>query len=168
MILKMIGWLGEEDIKGYNWVMGEAKNGILETAYQNEPFVFETHLNATKVTYEREGEQDVFNIDIRAEGDFGESWIHNIEIDNQANIEKFEVLLSEEIENQARQVIDKMQNEFYCDIFYLGNKVKQKDYKYWLEVKEKWEGKNGGFQKAKINVNAEVKIRHFMTKERLD
>ncbi|MDQ0337901.1 spore germination protein [Caldalkalibacillus uzonensis] len=166
---QMVGWLGEEDVKGYNWIMGNAKNGVLETEYeQGHMIVFETDKMSTKVTYERHQEINRFHVEIRAEGSLGESWLHQIEINDEQNIRKLEQSVAKKIEEQASRVLHKMQTEFYTDIFQLGQKIKQNDYAYWKHIKENWDGENGEFRKAEVDITAKVRIRHYMLNERLD
>ncbi|WP_368505356.1 Ger(x)C family spore germination protein [Alkalihalophilus sp. As8PL] len=164
---KMITWLNEEDIKGYNWVMGEAKNGIVEaTVDDKESFIFEILSHATNVNYERQNDQNIFNVLIKTEGTFSESWIPGLEINNLETIKKMEQILSKKIENQATSLIKKMQEEWYCDIFYFGPLIKRKEYQYWKQIKEDWEGEAGIFKEANVQVNVEVKISHYMTQEK--
>jgi spore germination protein len=166
---KMIGWLGEEDVAGYNWVVGEAKNGVLEVPYQDKAlFDFETLAMNSSIDYKRKNEQDIFHIKIKAEGTFGESWIHQIKLEDQKTIEKLNKAVAKEIEEQSTNIIKKMQEEFHADIFDLIQQVKQKDYAYWEKIRTKWDGEEGAFSKAKITVSAEVQIRHYMLIQNLD
>ncbi len=166
----MLGWLGEVDMSGYNWVMGEAKNGIIEVNYKEgkgEFFVFEVITMATKVDYRRKNGKNIFDIKVRAEGSIGDSWLHDVEISDEKAIKELEKLVEEEIKAQANQIIDKMQNEFHADIFDFHTKVKQKQYNYWKSVEDDWDGEGGEFEKAEININTKVKIRHYMLNEKL-
>ncbi|MDV2686041.1 Ger(x)C family spore germination protein [Alkalihalophilus lindianensis] len=164
---KMITWLSEEDVKGYNWVMGKAENGIVEaTAEEGESFVFEVTSHDTKVHYIREDDENLFNVIIKTEGTFSESWIPGLEIDNAETIKKMEQIISEKIENQATTLINKMQEEWFCDVFYFGSLIKRKEYQYWKQIREDWEGEAGLFKEANVEVDVEVKISHYMTQEK--
>jgi spore germination protein len=166
---KMIGWLGEEETQGYNLIIGEAKNGVLEVEFENEAsFVFESFSMNSSINYVRKEEKNVFDVEIRLEGTFGENWIHRIDINDQKTLQKLEDAVEKKIKEQATSVIQKMQNEFYADIFEFGKQVKQKEYQYWQKIKNDWDGKDGKFQSAEINVTAKVEIRHFMTEEKLE
>ncbi|EGL83066.1 germination protein, Ger(x)C family [Caldalkalibacillus thermarum TA2.A1] len=166
---RMVGWLGEEDVKGYNWIMGQAENGIIETEYEpGHMIVFETRKMSSRVTYERHQETNRFHVEIRAEGSLGESWLHQYKIDDEQNISKLEQAVARKIEEQANRVLRKMQTELYTDIFQFGQKIKHKDYAYWKQIKENWDGENGEFSKAEMGITANVRIRHYMLGERLN
>ncbi len=167
----MLGWLGEEDIRGYNWVMENANNAIIEVQYDEdeaEIFVFEVITMATTINYKREKGTNIFDVEVRAEGAFGESWLHDVEIADEKTLEELEARVEKEIIHQVEQIIDKMQNEFHADIFGFYKKVKQKEYSYWKTVDDQWDGKGGEFEASKVNVNAKVKIRHYMLNERVE
>lgn len=171
---KMIGWLGEYDIKGYNWVMGEAENGVLRVKVDREELdvgsyiIFETDEMATEVEYERKNDQNIFNLEIKVEGMLTESWMHDVDINDQGTLRQLEAEVEETIEKQARDVIDKGQHEFHTDVFDFIEQVKHKEYDYWEEIRETWDGEDQAFQQAQVSINATVKIRHYMLQENLD
>ncbi|WP_096200825.1 Ger(x)C family spore germination protein [Bacillus sp. FJAT-45350] len=167
----MLGWLGEEDISGYNWVIGEAGNSIIEVQYDEdeaELFVFETITASSTVNYVRDNGKDIFNVLIRAEGSLAESWLHDVEFSDEEVIKELEEKIEKAIERKAIRILDKMQNEFQSDIFGFHKKVKQKQYPYWKTVQDNWDGENSVFQEAEINVKTSVKIRHYMLNEVLE
>jgi spore germination protein len=166
---RMIGWLGEEDVAGYNWVAGETKNGMIEVPYQDKGiFAFETLSMESVITYKRKDDQNTFHVKIKAEGTLGESWIHNLEIDDQKTILKLQKAVADKIKKQATHTINTMQKEYHADIFDFVQQVKQKEYDYWEKTRKEWDGKDGEFSKAEITVEAEVQIRHYMLNKSLD
>ncbi|OLO39187.1 hypothetical protein BTR23_09020 [Alkalihalophilus pseudofirmus] len=167
----MLGWLGEEDIKGYNWIVGEANNGVIEVEYKEseaEFFVYEVITMATTIDYRRENNQNIFDVEIRAEGAFGESWLHGVEISDEETLRELEGHVQKAIQRQADRIIAKMQNEFHTDIFGFHNLVRQQQYNYWKTIDDAWDGEGGVFSDAEVNVNALVKIRHYMLNEKLE
>ncbi|MFV8827775.1 Ger(x)C family spore germination protein [Alkalihalobacterium sp. APHAB7] len=167
----MLGWLNDEEIKGYNWVMGDAENVIIEVEYEEgegEYFVFEVISMATTIDYRRENNKNTFDIKIKAEGTFAESWLHDVEISDEETIRELEALIEKEIIRQVNQNIEKVKKDLPADIFGFHKKVRQKDYDYWKSIKENWDGEGGVFQEAEFNVSAIVKIRHYMLNERLE
>lgn len=166
---KMLDWLGTDDIEAYNWIMGEAGTGVIEILYEDkDPFVFESTQQDTKITYKRTNEINQFDINIRAEGVFAENWIHKLDLSDEENLAKLEKMTEQRIEEQTNKLVEKLQHEFYTEIFGLSEEVKKENYPYWKEIKDKWTGENGEFSKAKINIEADIQIRHYMLNERLD
>ncbi|MFC0560362.1 Ger(x)C family spore germination protein [Halalkalibacter alkalisediminis] len=167
---KMVGWLGEYDIQGYGWVTGEVENEAIEAFYgpEQKPFVFETDSGEVKVDYQHENGKDLFTITIMAEGFFVDNWIGGIDLDTHETISKLEQEVANEIKRQSTKVIEKMQNEFYTDIFQLHDEVRIHENSYWQEVKDRWDGEDGAFSKAEINLEVDVEIRHYMTTAELE
>lgn len=164
---KMVGWLGETDIEGYNWIEEEANNGVLEVELENKAnFIFEVFTMSSKVTYKPQEKKDHFHIAIMVEGTFGESWLHDIDLDNKA-IEKLEKTIEEKVKQQITAILIKMQQEYHLDIFGFGQKIKRKNFTYWEEIKDHWDGADGGFQQASFSIDVKAKIRNYMTKEKL-
>jgi spore germination protein len=167
---KMVGWLGEYDVQGLSWISAEAENEIVEAFYGPEqiPFVYETDAADLEINYNHQDGKDIFDVTIKTEGFFVENWIKGIKLDSQETVLELEDAVAKEIERQAKKVIEKMQTEFYTDIFQFHEQVKINNFSYWEEVKDHWDGKGGAFSKAEINVEARVKIRHQMTIEQLE
>jgi spore germination protein len=167
---KMVGWLGEYDVQGYSWVTGEAENEVVEAFFGREetPFVYENDYTDTQIQYNQKDGKDFFNILIKSEGFFVENWIKGIELGSQESILKLEKAVAKEIERQATKIIEKMQTEFYTDIFKFYDQVRINNFSYWQEVKDHWDGEAGAFSQAEVNVEAKVKIRHHMTTEQLE
>ncbi|MCM3762917.1 Ger(x)C family spore germination protein [Alkalihalobacillus oceani] len=165
---KMVGWLGEADIEGYNWVVGDAENGVLEVDYEDKGvFVYESFSARASTHYERKGDQNIFTVDVKTEGAFAEKWIEGIDVaDIETNI-KLQRAVEEKIRTEMEQIVEKMQNEFGLDIFQFGLKIRQKEPKYWEGIKDRWDGEDGLFKEAVVNSNVNVKVRNYMTEEKL-
>ncbi|MCT8139513.1 Ger(x)C family spore germination protein [Anaerobacillus sp. CMMVII] len=164
---ELIGWLGEEDLEGYNFMVGEAENAIVEVRFKENLFVYELDGMETEINYMRKNETDHFQVRIKTEGTFVENWLEGVEIGDQATIEELEKAIEEEIKFVTEKIVKKMQEEFHADIFKLYTSVKKKNYPYWTKIEDQWDGKDGYFSKAVVEIDVKAKIRHYMTKERL-
>lgn len=164
---KLIGWLGEEDLEGYNFILGEAENAIVEVRFKENLFVYELDNMDTEIHYNQKNSTDHFQIQIKAEGNFVENWLEDVEIGDEAMLEELEKAIEEEIKFAVEKIVNKMQSEFYADIFKLHVSVKKKNFQYWSKIKDQWDGEEGYFSKAVIDIDVKTKIRHYMTKERL-
>lgn len=90
---------------------------------------------------------------IRLEGDVIESQC-DIDFSQEKNIEKLEKVLSEEMTNQAKKMIHKLQKEYKSDVLKLGTFVRATHPQWWTA--EKW---IEVFPYGKIQVTYEVHIR---------
>lgn len=165
---KMVDWLNQTDIEGYNWITGDAENGVLEVELEdNASFVFETFHMSSKRSYQKKEDKDHFDLNIRVEGTFSESWLHHINI-NSDTLDQIERKIEEKIKDQASSLLDKMQNKYHLDVFGFGQIIKRKNYSYWQKIKENWDGEQGGFQQADFDIKVKAKIRNYMTEQKLD
>ncbi|GAA0351884.1 Ger(x)C family spore germination protein [Bacillus horti] len=164
----MLGWLSETDVEGYNWIMGEANNGVLEVEFEKDAnFVFEAFTMSSTISYEKRNENNHFTVSISVEGTFGESWLDHIPMSINV-LNKLELAVERKIKEQVTAIIQKMQTDYHHDIFGFGQKIKQEENSYWLEIKENWDAEGGEFQKSDFEVLIETKIRNTMTEEQLN
>lgn len=163
----LMGWLDETEVTGYNWVIGETHNGVMEVPFQEDDLiVFEADGVHSDFDYDRKNNQ--FHIDIRAEGALGESWIHQMEELDEEMIKELEAAIEAEIEKRANNIIEKMQTEYCVDVFELWKEVRIHHYKYWKEVEGNWDGEDGEFARANVTVHADVEIRDHMLIESME
>lgn len=168
-INKMIGWLNDNDLIGFNLIVGETKTGILEIpTEEDELFVFDLKDFSSNIDYERKNGENHFTVDIKAEGSFGESWIHDKEELDEDMVNKLESSIEKEIKHQVNHVIDKMKSEFFTDVFNLWREIEIHENRYWKEIQDNWDGEDGEFTNATITVNSEVEIRDYMLIEGLE
>lgn len=165
---KFKGWLGEEDIDGYNILTNDTENAVVEATFKEELFVYETSNFNTSIKYTQKDGKDYFHLLIKSEGSFVENWVDNIKLSEQETIEQLQKEVAKELENKAKKIIEKLQHQFYVDAYGFGDYVNRKKPKYWKGIKEEWEGENGYFSKANFTVEAKVRIRDYMTKEEID
>jgi spore germination protein len=166
---KMIGWLNEKDVSGYNLIVGESQKGIVNVPFEESGlFVYELDRLDSVVNYERKNDEPHFHITIKSEGMFSESWIQEPPVNDIEGIKKLETAAEQEIVRQAEHILEKMQNEYYADVFRLWREVKINDNKYWKTIEGNWDGEDGEFTKANITVSAEVEIRHYMLNEGME
>ncbi|AXF57436.1 Ger(x)C family spore germination protein [Salicibibacter kimchii] len=165
----MIGTLEEEDIEGFNLVVGEAEQGVLEVPFEDRGvFNFEIMNLNSNISYERKQGEDYFQIHIQTEGLLAEKWIDGIEINNPKTLIHLEEAVEQEMKKKAEEVIQKMQEEYQADVFEFLQYVRVKEYNYWNEINEDWDGDGGPFSEANINVDIEAKIRNYMLNEKLE
>lgn len=165
---KMIGWMGEQDVAGYNLIHGKVIDDVIETHYKEKPIVFETQDMSSVISYYKDENKNYFHVNIKAEGTLGESWIHEIDLNEEQTVENISNAIAQRIEESSSKIIARMQEEFHVDVFEFGSLIKRQDYPYWQKIRKQWDGKDGEFSKAEIKVTAEVQVRHYMLNEKLE
>ncbi|WP_078427225.1 Ger(x)C family spore germination protein [Alkalihalobacterium alkalinitrilicum] len=156
---RLIGWLTEDESKGYNFINGTVQNTIVRISdvCQKEA----EHLSVEILRSESA---------IKASVNNGKSAIH-VEVNGEANIadveceidlQDIEQLYSIEdevnrvIENYMKQALQRTQTELTSDIFGFGEALKRNNLSYWETVKDNWDEE---FAKLEVNMQVDIKIK---------
>lgn len=157
---QLVGFLNEKEARGYNWVVGEVKNGILSIPSlleEGKLVSIEIREASSKIKPEIQGDRISFKIEIESFGVLveqlgaGSLETRKEQLDYLLRLEKENAQL---IEQEVNTVIEKAQKELKADIFGFGSTLKRKDPKKWNEVKDNWEDQFQNVDvKVKVNVN---------------
>ena len=63
------------------------------------------------------------------------------------------------IERLANLALEKGQKELGTDVFDFGDKIRQRHYSTWKEIKDDWETGENIFANSDVNVSANAKVR---------
>lgn len=151
---KLVGWLNEDESKGYNYIMGNVKHTSAYASDGNGIELSSDVLKAkSKITATIDNDQPKIDIDIQVEfsivgvkGDLDVSKVENIGIVNKMAEEK----LSRMCEESVRKA-----KELQTDIFGFGERVHTKDPAYWKTVKDSW---NDVFIEIPVNIKVTAKM----------
>ncbi|WP_078409882.1 Ger(x)C family spore germination protein [Priestia abyssalis] len=164
---KLVGFLSETEARGYNWIVGEVKSGVLSlpSLLEEEKLVsIEIREASSKIKPEIQGDEVSFNIEIESSGALVEQQgagaleTRKEQLDYLKRLEKeLEKLIEREVDN----IIEKAQKELKTDIFGFGSTLNRKDPKKWNQVKDQWEDQ---FQNAgvKVRVHANIDTRELL------
>lgn len=157
---KMVGKLRDVETRGFLWVIGKAKGGIIIASdpHQEEPHVAIKMTRASsKIKPEVVDGKLIITVKIEAEGDLGE-YGEAKGTTKPEDIARIEKSYADVIKNEAERAIDKCQKVYNSDIFGFGAIVHRKQLKYWKEYKleEKW---GEMFSDVPITVEVEAEIR---------
>jgi spore germination protein len=156
---KMVGFLGEEETEGLNFLTGNIKGGLLKIPVEDNLVVFEIQ-EATRTIQADVKNRDhmVFDISIEAEGDVIESF-EQLDFLSGTVISDLEQKLAGEIERLAKDTVQKANKEFKTDFLRIGNYLNTEHNAAWNQVKNNWDFGRNYFAKSEIRVHAKVKIR---------
>lgn len=158
---KLVDFLNETEARGYNWIVGEVKNGILSIPSlleEGKLVSIEIRNASSKIKPEIHGDRISFNIEIESLGVLVEQLgAGSLETrkDQLDYLRRLEKEVEQHIEQEVNTVIEKAQKELKTDIFGFGSTLNRKDPKKWNEVKDKWEDQ---FQNVDANVKVNVNI----------
>jgi len=150
---KLVGWLDEDESKGYNYITDNVKNTIEYADYDSKVKITYEIINAksrTKVYFlENKPAIEVkiktkCNIEI-VEGEFDVSAEENKQVLNE--------LLASKVKLLCEKALNKAQKELKTDIFGFGEAIHRKYPKTWEKLKDDW---NDKFTDLPVNITVEA------------
>ncbi len=153
---KLIGWLDNDDVKGYSYIDGNIE-GTIESL--DGSIALEIKKAKSKIKAEIVDNTPMINVDIKVEANIGELQ-HKIDLTKSENISKIEKLAESSIKSACNAVIEKAQNEFKADIFGFGEAIHRGYPKVWKNLKKDW---NDEFPDISVNITVNVEIKQTGT-----
>lgn len=157
---QMVGYLGEEETEGLNFVTGKLDGGLLKALVGDNLVIF--NVQGAKRTIEantRDKEHIRFLISIECEGVIAESF-RRIDFLDTKTIEHLQKKFEQEIERLANDTIKKVHKQMKVDALRLGSYLKQEQYQVWKQINKDWEDGMNLYNKSEIKVKAKVYIRN--------
>jgi len=157
---KLVGWLNENDSKGYNYIRNNVKStvGHLKCP-EGGLLALETLRTDTDIKVSFEQGEPVILLRIINESNIGE-------VECKIDIKKPETIvwIEREIETKLRQLlqqtIQKVKSKYNVDIFGFGQAVYKKDPKAWKKLKADWKER---FPRLQVNYDIDITIRRTGT-----
>ncbi len=154
----MIGFLGEEETEGLNFITGNIQGGVLEFQVYDNLVVFEIENMKRHIKVNVKDKNRLrFTITIETEGMIGESF-ERMDFQKSTTLSNLEKKLAEEIKRLTNDTIEKVHKEFKKDVLGLGTYLKQEHYDTWKLVKDDWDSGRNYFAKSQVEVEAKVQI----------
>ncbi|MDR7001880.1 Ger(x)C family spore germination protein [Neobacillus niacini] len=161
---KMVGWLGEKEIEGLNWLKGDkGKRGIVEGVdpKSKEMFVYEFRKMKSKIKPKVTRGQISFTVDIETEGKLREDWVDPGNAFKTDFLKRVEQATEIAIKKAAKRALLKTQKELKEDVVGFDKRLSIEYPREWKMVKGNWSER---FSEIPVNVKVRVKIREFGTK----
>lgn len=157
---KVIGYLGDDDSRGYNFSQGNIKSSVEKLSCTKEaekPLVVEIIRSKSKIKAKIKNGRPEATIQITAEGN-----IVDVECEAMPQEEKelkaYEKQLNEQIKLGVEKVVTLTQKELKTDILGIGEAVHRNDPKYWKKHEQQWVEL---YPDTKIKVVVDAKIRNI-------
>ncbi|MFD0698945.1 Ger(x)C family spore germination protein [Paenibacillus sp. GCM10027628] len=156
---KLVGWLNEQESKGYNYIVNNVKSTIGDVSCPSGGILaLEVVRNKTKMKGKVEnGEPQIF-VHVFLEDNVGEVQC-NIDLLDPASIEQLETTSQKEVKAIIDSAIQKAK-KYKVDIFGFGEAIYRADPKYWNKNKDNW---TEHFLELPVHINVDVKIRRVGT-----
>ena len=148
---KLIGYYNSNEMKGFNFIVDEFKNGLIvfETpdellnkseliADSGEYTVVEVKKSDTKNTVEIIDDKIHFKINVNIKGALIED-MKGLNVSQKEVLDGVELACSNQVKNYIHMAMEKAQKEFEVDSFSVGNLVHIKYPDLWREISDDWE-----------------------------
>ncbi|KQL45718.1 spore gernimation protein [Brevibacillus choshinensis] len=157
----MVGFLGEEETEGLNFLTGKVRGGVVKAKINNDLVVMNIQGAKKSIKADLRDKQHMkFNISIQCEGAVMESFVP-MDLLNEKSIKKLQSAFAHEIERMSKDTIAKVHKEMPVDVIRLGRYLKQNHHELWKQIQYDWEKGQQLYQKSDINVEAKVFIRNI-------
>ncbi|MGN7469857.1 Ger(x)C family spore germination protein [Brevibacillus sp. SAFN-007a] len=157
---QMVGFLGEEETEGLNFLTGNINGGLLKAKVKNDLVVM--NIQGAKRTIHqdlRDKQKFRFTIEIECEGILAEAFAL-MDFLSKDETKKLEHAFAKEIERMCQDTIRKVHKEMKVDVIKLGSNIRQKNYALWKQIQNDWEAGQRLYEKSEIRVVAKVYLRN--------
>jgi spore germination protein KC len=153
---KLIGWLSEEESKGYNYILNHVKSTVGQLSCpQGGIIAFEVTKSKAIIKGSVRNREPQIKINLSVEQNVGE-------VECQIDLTKVEII--NELEQKAQQklqqiinhTIQAVQSKYKVDIFGFGEAIHRADPKAWKSLKKDWDKH---FVELNVNIQVKVKIK---------
>lgn len=153
---RLMGWLTEQDSRGYSGITNSVKSTVTSISCPNEG---KSTIEVTNFHSKIEGNivhgKPEVNIHTKAEGNVGEVRC-KIDLKNPEAIQELEKIYEKEATRIINETIDVLQEEYQSDIFGFGEAIHRSNPEEWNQIKENWDEE---FSDLTVNVKVDMKIR---------
>ncbi|NWL86238.1 MULTISPECIES: Ger(x)C family spore germination protein [unclassified Paenibacillus] len=159
---KVVGWLTEDQSKGYNFIRGNIKNTMEHAKCPDGgKLSFEVINSKTKSHGKVIQGKPQIDIDVKISGNIADVECKNLNLLNVETIEMIEHLLNERIKSIMEDSIHTVQQNFGADIFGFGEVVHRSNPRAWKELRHDWDERY--FRTLPVNIKVSVKIQRLGT-----
>lgn len=153
---KLIGWLTEEESRGFNIAMGKAYKGTGNVLCDDGDMVaLEVQESSSKLRSKLRGDKLDLAIDLKLEANV-EEVACSIPMTKDETIRELERRTEATLQTIIGKTLNRAQHELKADIFGFGEQVHRQYPKYWKKVSNDWDMR---FAEVPVKLNIDVKIR---------
>lgn len=152
---KLVGWLNEDESKGYNYIIGNVKSTIGIIPIDNSRKVsLEIKHAASKIKAKFDNGKPYIDLKIEIKCSIGEVY-GPIDVYKQENLNIIQNRASLKLENMCNDTVGKVKSDYQTDIFGFGEAVHRANPSYWKKVKKNWSEE---FKNLPINTKIDLQI----------
>lgn len=159
---KVVGFLTEDESKGYNFIRDNIKNTMDHATCPNGGKVsFEIVTSKTKSRGKVIDGKPQIDIDVRITGNISDVECRNLDLLDIQTIEMLQRMFGERIKSIMQNSIHSVQTKYGSDIFGFGDIIHRSNPKAWKKLQQDWDERY--FRNLPVNINVEVIIERLGT-----
>ncbi|WP_310551529.1 Ger(x)C family spore germination protein [Paenibacillus glufosinatiresistens] len=151
---KLIGWLDENESKGFNYVTNQIQNSVGHIVVNGNKITTEATNSTTKIRVREVEGRPVFDIHVQNTVNLADV-ASPIDVTEKKNLRMIEKKAAEKIVWLMNQAIEAEKTRMHSDFLGLGRAVKQQQPALWLRLGEGW---NDRLSELDIHCRADVHI----------
>ncbi len=152
---KLVGWLDDQETRGYLWLKGEAKGAQITIPYENFYIPLRVNKASSKLDFFENGESIVCTGKIKVEGSIEEFTFSNETLYDSKKIDALCREYEEAIKKEILNTNDFFQKQFKVDGFGFMDRIRKTNYEIFNKYRDNW---NEGFQKIVLVPEVQVEI----------
>ncbi|MFE5321366.1 Ger(x)C family spore germination protein [Paenibacillus sp. NPDC056579] len=157
---KLVGWLSEDESKGYNYIMDNVKSTVGHVKCPDGGnVVIETLRTNSKIKVVMEEGQPVIEIVMKNQSSVGEVEC-KINLEDPETIRMLETKTEDIITERMKKAVSVTQTKFKSDIFGFGQAIYRSEPKTWKRLQADW---SEHFTHLKVRYKVDVIIRKLGT-----
>ncbi|WP_283152464.1 Ger(x)C family spore germination protein [Guptibacillus hwajinpoensis] len=151
---KLIGWLNEDESKGFNYFINNVTSTIVNVPCSQKNASIE--IISAKLSIEGHMEKNVPHIEatVRVDGNVGDLEC-NVDLTNPRTIRMFEAMVEKDIQSKMESAVSASQDKFNSDILGFGALIHREHPDQWRMLKNHW---NEEFKNVEVDYTIHATI----------
>jgi spore germination protein KC len=157
---KLVGWLNEQESKGYNYIINNVKSTVASVPCDNGgDMAVEVRRSKSDIKTKIKNGKPYLTIETKIEADLGEVQCE-VDLTKVETIKKIEEQAKKQLQSLMEESISFAQKEVKSDIFGFGEVIHRQHPKTWRKLKDHWDET---FQEVEVNYKINYEIRRLGT-----
>ncbi|WP_068783035.1 Ger(x)C family spore germination protein [Paenibacillus phocaensis] len=159
---KLIGWLNEQESRGYHHIHGGVKSSVLYIPCPDSgKIVVETIRSKTNVKGKVAQGDPRIEIKVQVEANIAAVGCRNLDLTDTATIAELEKRVETKLVDIMDTTVEKVQKEYGIDIFGFGEAIRRADPGAWKTMKKNWDEEY--FTHLPVDIHVDLVIRRIGT-----
>ncbi|WP_082235383.1 Ger(x)C family spore germination protein [Halobacillus massiliensis] len=155
---RLIGWLNEDESKGFNDIEGNVKSTVVNLACEKEDdglIGIEVLRTNASINSKIKNNKPEIKVSLEAEANVGEVQC-DIDLRKPETIQKIDDKLEEKFKERMEHAVQSAQEKYNSDIFGFGSVIQQQHPKYWKKAEKNWDSE---FKEVDVTFDVHANIR---------